>query len=113
MTSAKANLPPTRLSPDGVLTPPGMAHWAGTGPRGTTCRECRHWMTTGKWQMEAGPAGGGDPLPSRCRRYRSLGMHRRFGPPLPHDTPSCQHFDPSEKPQPLARPKRIEADWLT
>jgi hypothetical protein len=40
-------------------------------------------------------------------------MHKRFGPPLPHDTPSCQHFDPSEKPQPLARPKRIEADWLT
>lgn len=103
---------PTRRSPDGVLTPAGMAHWAGTGPLGTTCRECRYWAATGKWTTEAGPAGGGNPLPSRCRRYKQLGMVKVSGPPLPHDTPSCKHFEASPKPQPLSPPVRVEADWL-
>jgi hypothetical protein len=89
-----------------------MAHWAGTGPPGTTCRECQHWATAGKWQAEAGPAGGGAPLPARCRRYKALGMLKRHGPPLAHDTPSCAHYTASSSPQPLRRPERIEADWL-
>lgn len=114
MTLASRNAKPLvpRRSPGGVLTPPGMAHWAGTGPSHTTCRECSHWMSTAKWQAEAGPAGGGEPLPGRCRRYRELGMLKKYGPPIPHDTPSCKMFVFSMAPQPIRRPERIEADWL-
>jgi hypothetical protein len=25
-------------------TPPGMAHWAGTGPAGKVCRDCAAWV---------------------------------------------------------------------
>lgn len=109
---AKPKPLPTRRSPDGVLTPPGMAHWAGTGPAGTTCRECRWWMTTGKWSEDQGPGGGGAPLPARCRRYKAFGMLKRFGPALNHDTPSCKYFLPAAQPQPPARPVKLDADWL-
>ena len=109
MTSAKTY--PTRLSPAGVLTPAGMAHWAGSGPLDTTCRECRFWAAMGKWREE-GPGGSGLPLPSRCRKYKALGMLKKYGPPIPHDTPSCKHFEATAKPQPLKRPVQISADWL-
>lgn len=99
------------MSPGGVLTPPGMAHWAGTGPTLATCRQCQHWASIGKW-FEDGPGGSGEPMPSRCRRYKSLGMLKTFGPPIPHSTPSCAHYTPAKKPQPLKRPERVEADWL-
>jgi hypothetical protein len=102
---------PVRLSPAGVLTPAGMAHWAGSGPPGTTCRECCSWASVGKWREE-GPGGSGEPLPSRCRKYKALGMTKVFGPAIPHDTPSCKHFEAAPKPQPLKRPQKIEADWL-
>ena len=113
MTSARRKAKPlvALRSPDGVLTPAGMAHWAGTGPKGTTCRECHWWMTTGKWPEE-GPGSNGNPLPARCRAYKALGMLKTYGPPVAHDTPSCSHFVAAVKPQPLKRPERIEADWL-
>jgi hypothetical protein len=88
-----------------------MAHWAGSGPPGTTCRECVYWITSGRWS-EAGPGGSGEPLPGRCRAYKAIGMLKSLGPPLPHATPSCKHYEPAAKPQPLKRPERIEADWL-
>jgi hypothetical protein len=98
-------------SPGGVLTPPGMAHWAGTGPRDATCRECVSWRATGKWFSE-GPGSSGAPMPARCTAYRTLGMLRSFGPAVPHDTPSCKVFVRTTKPQPIKRPEKIEADWL-
>ena len=111
MTSAKSRLVPRRLTPGGIITPPGMAHWAGSGPPGTSCRECTHWIATGKWTGE-GPGGSGEPFDARCRKYKLLGMLKKFGPPLPHQTPSCKHFEAAKKPQPLKRPVKIEADWL-
>ena len=115
MTSAKkarkAKSYPVRRSPAGVLTPAGMAHWAGSGPAFKTCRECRSWVSIGKWREE-GPGSSGEPLPSRCRKYKTLGMEKSFGPPIPHDTLACKHFEEAAKPQPLKRPVKIEADWL-
>jgi hypothetical protein len=69
------------------------------------------WAATGKWYAE-GPGSSGGPFPSRCRRYRSLGMLKGYGPPVSHDTPSCKQYEPTHTPQPLKRPERIEADWL-
>ena len=39
-------------------TAPGMAHWAGTGPAGATCKTC----------AELKP--GGKPNMGQCRRWR-------------------------------------------
>ena len=107
----KTTAPMPLRSPGGVLTPPGMAHWAGTGPIGTTCRECSSWITSGRWS-DAGPGGSGEPLAGRCRAYKRLGMLKTFGPPISHATPSCKFFAAAKKAQPIKRPERIEADWL-
>lgn len=78
-------------------TPPGMAHWAGSGPEGTTCRNCQHFM--GKIRRTG--IGVGDMQPGRCRRFiramkaalwRAVPVHH-----VPPDTPSCSHF--AEKPK--------------
>lgn len=61
-------------------TVPGMAHFAGTGPRGTICAHCPHWQ-----------------LPSTssrkhiCRKYQEL-MPKGPAKQVPGSTPSCRYF---------------------
>lgn len=77
---------------------PGMAHFAGTGPRGLTCRECRHWhhesfayyARTGKW--------GGLIKPALCAKYKAL--TGKQGAAVPNDAASCRHFVINDKPPP-------------
>lgn len=71
-------------------TPPGMAHWAGTGPEGATCRGCAHWKTTGYL------AGSGLLKNSPCDKYRRM-MGGVDGPPIPHYAPACKWIEPREK----------------
>jgi hypothetical protein len=79
---------------------PGQAHWGGGGPPNTTCRLCRHWVTTGRWDPSA-PAGQGMPKPARCAKSKALAMARKPTPPIPHNAESCRHFEPATHPQPL------------
>lgn len=79
------------------LTPAGMAHWATTGPKGTTCRECSNFEK---------PEYKDNMLrASKCRMYRVLSY--REGKAVPHDTPSCKFFERSENPPPTMKKKSI------
>ncbi len=69
-------------------TAPGMAHWAGSGPTGTTCRECVYF--TGKtYHSKAGGFRGGS-KPAPCLKFKQL--MRQKGPPVPHDSAACKYF---------------------
>jgi hypothetical protein len=81
----------------------GMAHFAGTGPVGRTCRECAHWQSKRRWSAP-GALGGGEPLASPCARYHVL--MRQPGKPVPHSAWACRHFEQSPAPQPLQRPRK-------
>jgi hypothetical protein len=68
---------------------PGMAHFAATGPFGTTCKEC---IYLGDWKQTRNASGeivstkrwGG------CRKFRELtGKH---GDAVPPGTESCRYF---------------------
>lgn len=64
----------------------GMAHFAGTGPKGAVCRGCMHWCDVvdgGKWKRE------------RCDKYREL-MHR-VGEKIPGGTKACKYFESKRK----------------
>lgn len=84
-------------------TPSGMAHWAGTGPDGATCLQCKHWNNCGD------PAGyysktgmrGGMIKPRRCGKYKSM-MQGRHGDAIPWDALACKYFDKNETPPPLS-----------
>lgn len=80
---------------------PGMAHWAGTGPTGKTCRMCNSWTGCG---VESGyyANGGkhkGAVKPRPCEKYQEL-MAGETGPAIPHETQACKYF--SENPLPPA-----------
>jgi hypothetical protein len=87
-----------------VETHPGQAQWAGTGPRGRTCRECVFWR---------GDDGRGDYYnfggikPRRCARFRDLTM--RKGQPVVHHAPACRHFEINpDPPRKFVRPEPEE-----
>jgi len=61
-------------------TRPGMAHFAGTGPKGKVCGNCASWVPP--------PHGSGE----RCGRYAELMQgkwHRRV---IPFHTPACKYW---------------------
>ena len=86
-------------------TVPGMAHFAGTGPAGTTCSACAHW-------------NHGNPLTIRRRldgqlRAHPCGMFKALtdadGADIPPATPSCRHFTQSGFHLPLVvEPKKAK-----
>jgi len=63
------------------MTHAGMAHWAGTGPRGTTCGDCFYLVSK--------PHGLGSTM--RCDKYRQMMKHWGTAP-IPRTTPSCKYF---------------------
>jgi len=93
----------------------GMAHIAGTGPTGRTCRECvffgkeRYNAETG--QLQRVPHGfysekrqderAGCLKPSYCLRPIVGKVKRMF----PHSAPSCRLFEANETPPPASRTK--------
>ena len=108
MTLMRATLGLNREGQEEVIgllsqTHQGMAHFAGTGPAGATCRECKFWQHQKTWSSETGK-GHGAPMPARCMRYQQL-MHEP-GKMVPHDARACKHFDRTDAPQPLQRPRR-------
>lgn len=74
-------------------TPEGMAHWSGTGPKGTTCRECEFW--TGGEERYASAKSGSHAAtelkPGQCAKYKQL-VGKCVGM-IPHRTASCKHFN--------------------
>lgn len=81
----------------------GQVHFAGTGPKGRTCRECKFYGQNAKrWPdyYEAGAsrdqlmqATCGKPMPGKVRRK------------FPHSALACSLFEPIDNPPPVNRPK--------
>jgi len=74
-----------------LLTPHGMAHWAGTGPAGKCCKSCVHW---GYWYTGWSRKRNDEVSrrKSSCCEifYRRTGVH---GGTLPAGTPACKYFE--------------------
>jgi hypothetical protein len=73
-----------------ATTRPGMAHFANTGPFGTTCGECVHlgYSKTGRTFRADGTVKAKHV--QACAKFHELtGKH---GAVLPTNTPSCRHF---------------------
>lgn len=83
-------------------TYPGMAHFAGTGPKGKTCRECVFWTNCGllvKYYSKSGMYGG-TIKPLACAKYKEL-MRGEIGPAVPHDASACKYFAETATPYPI------------
>ena len=61
-------------------TVPGMAHFAGTGPKGKYCGDCVYLVT------RIGAKGYG------CDKYRMM-MGRRTENEVPRQTRACKYFE--------------------
>ena len=70
-------------------TMPGMAHFAGTGPEGTTCGQCLFRVGRRKvW---------------RCEKFQ------RNGPPIKANLESCKYFEATKRiTLPTNLPRRCE-----
>lgn len=77
-------------------TYPGMASWAGWGPEGMTCRQCRKFKSPGYYSPR-GQKGGGL-RPGKCS-WANGGM-KTSGQPFPHDAKACNKFVENDDPQP-------------
>jgi hypothetical protein len=74
-------------------TPAGMAHYAGTGPAGTTCETCGFFMGT----RRTSGIGQGRMQPGRCREFMRImrqhhGMRAVPVHKVPPETASCRHY---------------------
>jgi len=76
----------------------GMAHWAGTGPRGKTCRECKFWEFDGYLVSTAQLKS------TTCGKYAAM-MGGHDGPRVPHHAPSCKYFQGLTDPPAIYDPK--------
>jgi hypothetical protein len=103
-----------RLAALQEITIPGMAHWAGSGPDGETCRQCAFWSRikrvnkdTGDQEYGAikriGRQPDGTPSPRACSKYSQL-MRGIRGGKIPFDTPACNKFEASGNAPPAALP---------
>lgn len=85
-------------------TYPGMAHFAGTGPKGTTCRQCKHWDGAGEQTGYFSKTGknGGVIKPRSCSKHREL-MRGQTGPAIPHNAASCKHYEEAAEIPPVEK----------
>ncbi len=94
--SDKYTQPDPELTRKARATWPGMAHFAGTGPKGRTCRECIYWdHLPYEYRSKTGRYGGLI-KPARCRKYREL--TREQGAPVPYHAFACRHFELNPSP---------------
>jgi hypothetical protein len=73
-------------------TPPGAAHWSGTGPDGTTCEGCRHYGYSEPIRNSHGDTIKTVKHDKSCQRFFEL--MRWHGGKIEPSTPSCRHYEP-------------------
>lgn len=96
----------------------GQAHIAGTGPQGTTCRECVYWRKIGRRREKAGgpiveyikPAEYfGKKHETQAleikKQYCTRPILNKAKRMIPHAAKSCRLFEPSSNPPPARRPE--------
>ena len=62
-----------------ACTHTGQAYFAGTGPYGAACGECRYWLGTPRKKA------------ARCAKFKDLTLSN--GPAVPRDAMACKYFD--------------------
>jgi hypothetical protein len=80
--------------PDSSTIVRGMAHFAGTGPAGTICRDCVYW----DFYLKDHWASGGHAA-AACHMQKKLSQQKGPVPLVPAGTPSCKYFEPRPKRQ--------------
>jgi hypothetical protein len=65
----------------------GMAHLAGTGPNGRTCRECSHWDQFGDRNKYDGKLKD-----ERCKKFSALSQGKK-GQKVPPEALACKYFN--------------------
>lgn len=85
----------TDLSKEQAETQPGMAHWAGTGPRGKTCGQCvfKGFSYPGR-EVTNARTGNTHTVMHRsngCEKFYK--MMRKVGADLPDKSFSCKYFE--------------------
>lgn len=81
-----------------AATPAGMAHWAGTGPEGAICAQCRRWA---EFRVERPPQS------KRARCGKFAGLMGKMGRGVDGRTPACRLFEPITAETP-AEPEQVE-----
>ena len=83
-------------------TPRGMAFWAGTGPDGKTCRECKFFTFEG-YKSNRGHKGG-LLKNGKCQKFSALAQID--GPPISFELSSCKHFEQNPTPPAIINPRK-------
>lgn len=97
MTLLKHNIQEHLTEPNAELaraaraSHPGMAHFAGTGPRGMTCRECIHWQHQPYDYHSKTGKHHGLIKPATCAKYKALMGEK--GKAVPDFADACRHFE--------------------
>ena len=73
-------------------TAPGMAHLAGSGPKGKTCRECIEYQCGKRYKSDGGGHGKGQLMPGKCMQFVKLRQSRKPWPAFPYWMAACRHF---------------------
>lgn len=81
-----------------AATHPGMAAWAGSGPEGKTCRECKSFQSAGHYSVSGKHQGG--LKPGICAEHAKY-MGKK-GPAFPYYALACGKFDQSDNPPSIA-----------
>lgn len=64
-------------------TIPGMAHWAGSGPAGSSCGQCSYFITVSRGLGSS----------TRCNKYSQMMNGRVGAKKLPPETAACKYFE--------------------
>jgi hypothetical protein len=86
--------------PDSDQAKPGMAFFAGTGPAGKTCGDCKlrgysRQSSRPSWNAKAMDYVHRAYRTTACQMFKKLtGIH---GPTVKTDWPSCKYFEAKEK----------------
>jgi hypothetical protein len=80
-----------KLADQIARTAPGMAHFAGSGPPGATCVECRFYQYWAQHRNKAGEIIRTELRRNACGKYHDL--TNKHGPAIPHTMPACRHFE--------------------
>lgn len=75
---------------------PGMAHFAGTGPRLKTCRECLFYAHDKYDYRSKNGKLRGLILPASCKKYKQI--TQQTGDKIPDDAQACKYFDQNPTP---------------
>lgn len=99
----------------------GQAHIAGTGPEGTTCRECIWWRILGRKRDSFGnlietvksPAYFGkkhETHPCELKKHKcTRPIMNKANRLIPHHAKSCRLFEAAENPPPAKRGPKTAA----